>query len=202
MSSLGPLGVLPHTIGCTVQPHLSGPHLSRTSIIQTSWRPANTLLCIHRRCGQWWMWLHVEQWARQYCWLAWAKTDWSVNFSEHCCHEQAIIIGIIYRIGIINQMGNVGLPVIQTISLIWYGSNQPMDKGVRVIEVALYPYVRSVLHLSAPTKIWNIQTHSRCINALSGIYSAVMPPSVTSSKWIHCHAKIYRWLIGSPSASA
>ena len=39
---------------------------------------------------------------------------------------------------IINQVRKVGTSVIWTISLIRYASDQPMDKGVQIIEVALY----------------------------------------------------------------
>ena len=37
----------------TVQHRLSGPCLSGTSIVRTSWRPENTLPCMHKRHGQW-----------------------------------------------------------------------------------------------------------------------------------------------------
>ena len=37
-------------------------------------------------------------------------------------------IGIAYRLGIIKQVRNVGTSVIWNISLIQYGSNQPIDK--------------------------------------------------------------------------
>ena len=47
-------------------------------------------------------------------------------------------IGIAYRLGIIKQVRNVGTSVIWNISLIQYGSNQPIDKGVHITEVALY----------------------------------------------------------------
>ena len=50
-------------------------------------------------------------------------------------------VGIVYQvhIDIINQVINVGASVIRTVSLIQYGSDQPVDKEVWIIEVALYP---------------------------------------------------------------
>ena len=51
-----------------------------------------------------------------------------------------ILLGIVYRIGIINRVRNVGTSrhfnYLDT-SLICYDSDQSMDKGVPIIEVAL-----------------------------------------------------------------
>ena len=81
----------------------------------------------------------VTGWTMSYglCRIALAKIDWPELFSEHrwpwsCC------IGIVYRLGIINQVRNVGTSVIQTISLTRYGSDQLVDKGVQIIKDALY----------------------------------------------------------------
>ena len=71
-----------------------------------------------------------------------------------------------YRL-VINQAKKVGTSVIQTISLIRYARISPVDKGIRIIEVALYvhdfliimtltltpclpPPLRPVLHVMVP----------------------------------------------------
>ena len=67
---------------CTVQPRLSGLHLSGPWIIQTSSRPANTLLCMRRRHSWWylWVWLQVEQIIRRAEFL---EEVWYADFIFH-----------------------------------------------------------------------------------------------------------------------
>jgi hypothetical protein len=86
-------------------------------IIQTSWTPENTLPCMHAQkvwpivfygCGYM---LSDELWDLYR--LALAKTDWPVYFSERCWPWS----GIVSRIGIINQVRNVGISVIRTFHL-------------------------------------------------------------------------------------
>ena len=44
----------------------------------------------------------------------------------------------LYRLGIIKQVRNVGTSVIRTFHLsMQYDNNQPVDKGVQIIKVAL-----------------------------------------------------------------
>ena len=57
------------------------------------------------------------------------------TFLDTAGHDHTmLLVGIFYRLGIINQVRNVGTSVIQTVSLIQYGSYQLLDKGVRIIE--------------------------------------------------------------------
>ena len=102
----------------TVQPRLSGPRLSGTSIIRTSLRPKNTLPRMRRRRDQWSFVGVVIDWAMSYGLyrLALAKIDWPKYFSEHCW-PWSYCIGIVYRLGIINQARNVGISVIRTFHL-------------------------------------------------------------------------------------
>ena len=102
----------------TVQPRLSGPRLSGTSIIRTSQRPKNTLPRMRRRRDRWSFVGVVIDWAMSYGLyrLALAKIDWPKYFSEHCW-PWSYCIGIVYRLGIINQARNVGISVIRTFHL-------------------------------------------------------------------------------------
>ena len=52
-----------------------------------------------------------------------------------------LYIGIVYRLGIINQVRNVGTSVIRTFHL----SGMAALKGVRIIEVALYQILIRVI---------------------------------------------------------
>ena len=122
---------------CTVQPRLSGPRLSGTSIIRTSHRP---LPHMRRRRDRWSFVGVVIDWVMSYR-LALAKIDWPKYFSEHCW-PWLYCIGIVYRLGIINQCRHFSYP---DISLIRYGSDRPVDKGGRLIEVALYNYDLNLL---------------------------------------------------------
>ena len=54
---------------------------------------------------------------------AMGKTDWPEHFSEHCW-PWSYSIGIVYRLGITNQVRNVGISVIWTFR---YGSDQSVD---------------------------------------------------------------------------
>ena len=102
----------------TVQPRLSGPRLSGTSIIRTSQRPKNTLPRMRRR-RDWRSFVGVViDWAMSYGLyrLALAKIDGPKYFSEHCW-PWSYCIGIVYRLGIINQARNVGISVIRTFHL-------------------------------------------------------------------------------------
>ena len=92
-------------VAYTVQPRLSGPHLSRLSIIQTNWRP---LPHMHRRRGQWSFVGVVTSWVMTIyglCRLSLGKTGLLDYFSEHCW-PWSYCIGIVYGLGIINQVRN------------------------------------------------------------------------------------------------
>ena len=56
----------PRQVVYIVQPRLSRLCLPGTSIIWTSWRPENTLPCMHRRCSQWSLVGVVTGWAMSY----------------------------------------------------------------------------------------------------------------------------------------
>ena len=103
---------------CTVQPQLSGPHLSRSSVIQTSWRPEYTLPHMHRRCERWSFVCVVTSWVMRcgLCRLALGKIVLLDYFSEHCW-PWSYCIGIVDRLDIINQVRNVGTSVNQTFHL-------------------------------------------------------------------------------------
>ena len=109
-----------------MQPRLSRPHLSRTSIIRTCSRPANTLIHMCRGCGQWSL-RGVATVAWQFYRVVSAKTGWPVYLYK-CCWLWSCYICIVYRLCIINQVRKAGTSVIQTISLIRYASDQPVDK--------------------------------------------------------------------------
>ena len=98
--------------------------------------PANTLVRMRRGCAQLSL-RGVATVAWHFYRVVLAKTGWPVYLYE-CCWLWSCYICIVYRLGIINQVRKVGTLVIQTISLIRYASNQTMDKGVRIIKVALY----------------------------------------------------------------
>ena len=102
----------------TVQPRLSGPRLSGPSIIRTSWRPENALLCMRRRRGQWSFVGVVTYWVMRYgpCRLGLGKTGILDYFSEYCW-PWSYCVGIAYRLGIINQVKKVGTLVIRTFHL-------------------------------------------------------------------------------------
>ena len=111
---------------------------SATSIIRSSQRSKNTLPHMRRRRDQWSFMGVVTDWVMSYGLyrLALAKTDWPKYFSEHCW-PWSYCIGIIYRLGIINQARNIHFSY-PDISLLRYGSDRPVDKGVWIIKVALY----------------------------------------------------------------
>ena len=107
-----------YTLDITVQPRLSGPRLSGTSIIRTSQRPKNTIPRMRRRRDRWSFVGVVIDSAMSYGLyrLALAKIDWPKYFSEHCW-PWSYCIGIVYSLGIINQARNVGISVIRTVHL-------------------------------------------------------------------------------------
>ena len=121
---------LMHNKMTTVQPRLSGPHLSGPSIIQTSWRPENTLPRMCRRRGQWSFVGVVTGWTLSYglCRLTLGKTGLLDYFSEHCW-PWSYCIGIVYRLGIINQVRNVGTSVIWTFHLSGMAAISPSTEG-------------------------------------------------------------------------
>ena len=69
--------------------------------------------------------------------LPWPKLTHRITFLNTASHDH-ICIGIIYRLGIINQVRNVGISVIRAISFIWYGRDQPVDKRDPDNQGALY----------------------------------------------------------------
>ena len=73
---------------------------------------------MRRRRGQWSFVGVVTGWAMSYglCRLALAKTGLLEYFSEHCW-PWSYCIGIVDRLGIINQVRNVGTSVIRTFHL-------------------------------------------------------------------------------------
>ena len=109
----------------TVQPWLSGPRLSGTSIIRTCSRPANTLVRMRSGCGQWY-WrgvATVERWAWQFYRVVLAKTGWPVYLYD-CYWLWSCYMFIIYRLGIINQVRKAGTSVIPSMPAI-----SPWTKG-------------------------------------------------------------------------
>ena len=126
-------------ISDTVQPRLSGPRLSGPSIIRTSWRPEYTLPLMRIRRGQWSIVGVVTDWVMNYglCRLTLGKTGLLDYFSEHCW-PWSCCIGIVYRLGIINQVRNVGTSVIWTLHLSGMagsacGQRGPDNRGCTVI---------------------------------------------------------------------
>ena len=117
----------------TVQPQLSRPHLSGPSIIQTSWKPENTLPCMCRRRDQWSFVGVVTGWVMSYglCRLALGKTVLLDCFSEHCWPWSYCIV---YRLGtcIINQVGNtcIGTSVVRTFHLSSMAAISPWTKSL------------------------------------------------------------------------
>jgi hypothetical protein len=99
-----------------------------TSLIRTSQRPANTLPSMCRRRDRWSLMSVVTDRAMSYGLhrLALAKTDWPNYLSEYCW-PWSYCISIVNRLGIINQAINVGTSSYLDISLIWYGSNRPVE---------------------------------------------------------------------------
>ena len=105
---------------CTVQPRLSGPRLSGTSIIRTSHRP---LPHMRRRRDRWSFVDVVIDWAMSYGLyrLALAEIDWPWSYC----------IGIVRRLGIINQTKNVGISVIRIFHLSSMAAIGRWTKGSR-----------------------------------------------------------------------
>ena len=80
--------------------------------------PENALIRMRRRRGQWYFVGVVTYWVMSYrpCRLGLSKTGLLYYFSEYCW-PWSCCIGIIYRLGIINQVKNVGTSVIWTFHL-------------------------------------------------------------------------------------
>ena len=122
----------------TVQHRLSGPHLSRPSIIRTRKRQEiHYHACTEDVANDLFGYGHRLRDELRACFgqssliglLFWTLLAMIV-----------ILLGIVYRIGIINRVRNVGTSrhfnYLDT-SLICYDSDQSMDKGVLIIKVAL-----------------------------------------------------------------
>ena len=122
-----------------MQPRLSGPCLSRTSIIRTSQRPTNTLPRMYRRRDRWSFVGVVADWAMSY---GLYRLVLAKNWLIKVLFSTLLAMIILYRYRLLARYHKPGEKYrhfsYPDISLIRYGSNQPVDKGVRIIEVALY----------------------------------------------------------------
>ena len=115
--------------GDGVQPQSSGPHLS--------WLAGHHAEIYYYACAEGmtddllWVWLHVEWWAT-------VSTDlklpqWPVYFSEHCWPWS-------YSTGIVYILGGKKCRHFSYLDILFirYGSDQPVDRGVWIIEVGQY----------------------------------------------------------------
>ena len=122
-------GRLPGTLRYTVQPRLSGPRLFGPSIIRTrkyitmhtykAW-PMIFCRCGHRLSDELWTDLGQNWLTNLLFWTLLAMYRYRLYARFHKPGEKC---------------RHFSYP---DISLIWYGSDQPVDKGVWIIEVALY----------------------------------------------------------------
>ena len=110
---------------------------SATSIIRTSQRP-HYHACAEGVTDDLFVGVVID-WAMSYGLyrLALAKIDLPKYFSEHCW-PWSCWIGIVYTARYHKPGEKCRHFSYLDISLIRYGSNRPVDKGVRIIEVALY----------------------------------------------------------------
>ena len=153
---------------------------------------------MRRRHGQWSFVGVVTGWAMSYglCRLALATTGLLDYFSEHCW-PWSYCIGIAYRLGIINQVKKVDTSVIRTFHLSSMAANQPVDKGVWIIEVALYHMFHNI-HVPSPGSpyhtIWIVcvlfpisHYRSKCHPTYLPQYGIAIIGHHNPTHWVHQH---------------